>query len=181
MRLLKKLKLPSTSTNISKNKSAPEPSDLYSIAINSLNGEPILFSDFKGKYILLVNVASKCGFTPQYRELQQLSDLYPEKLVVVGVPCNQFGGQEPGGADQIQSFCDLNFGVTFLMTEKIMVKGEKQHPLYAWLTQKALNGVKNSTVKWNFQKYLVNDKGQLVDFYFSITKPLSSKITRHLK
>jgi len=100
--------------------------------------------------------------------------------VVVGSPCNQFAKQEPGDANQIQNFCERNYGVTFLMTEKIDVKGSKQHPLYQWLTSKAWNGKKSSSVKWNFQKYLVDGEGKLVDYFYSITKPMSSKITKHL-
>jgi glutathione peroxidase len=153
---------------------------LYTIEINSLDGKPIHLNDYKGKYILFVNVASECGFTGQYEDLQKLYDTYQDKLMVIGVPCNQFGSQEPGTADQIQSFCSKNYGVTFLMTEKINVKGELQHPLYKWLTDKELNGVKSTSVKWNFQKYLVDDKGNFIDYFYSITKPLSSKITRQL-
>ena len=154
---------------------------IYDIAINALDGNPIDFSSFKGKNILFVNVASECGFTNQYSDLQKLSDTYPEDLVVIGSPCNQFGNQEPGEASQIQTFCERNFGVTFLLTEKINVKGNKQHPLYHWLTNKDLNGTKNSGVKWNFQKYLVNKEGKLIDYYFSITKPMSSKITKYFE
>ena len=153
---------------------------IYDIAINALDGSPIDLSSFKGKNILFVNVASECGFTNQYKDLQELSDTYKDDLVVIGSPCNQFGKQEPGDASQIQTFCERNFGVTFLLTEKINVKGSKQHPLYQWLTSKDLNGTKNSGVKWNFQKYLVNKEGKLIDYYFSITKPMSSKITKHL-
>jgi glutathione peroxidase len=101
--------------------------------------------------------------------------------MVIGVPCNQFGSQEPGNSEQIQSFCTKNYGVTFLMTEKIDVKGDHQHPLYKWLTDKDLNGVKSTSVKWNFQKYIVDNKGHFKDYFYSITKPLSSKITRLLK
>jgi glutathione peroxidase len=153
---------------------------LYDVNINALDGKPIDLSLFKGKNLLFVNVASECGFTNQYKDLQKLSDAYPDTLVVIGSPCNQFGKQEPGDASQIQTFCERNFGVTFLLTEKIDVKGSKQHPLYKWLTEKDLNGKKSSSVKWNFQKYLVNKDGKLVDYYFSITKPMSSKITKHL-
>ena len=153
---------------------------IYDIAINAIDGKPISLLEFKGKKILFVNVASKCGFTKQYKDLQTLSDTYKEELVVIGSPCNQFGNQEPGDASQIQEFCELNFGVTFLLTEKIDVKGRKQHPLYKWLTSKDQNGKKSSTVKWNFQKYLVDDKGGLIDYYFSITNPKSSKISKHL-
>ena len=153
---------------------------IYDIAINSLQGEPIELSRFRGKKMLFVNVASECGFTKQYKDLQKLSDAYPEALVVIGVPCNQFGQQEPGDSEQIQSFCKRNFGVTFLLTEKIKVKGSDQHALYKWLTSKDLNGKKSSSVKWNFQKYLVDENGNLIVYYFSITKPLSTKITKHL-
>jgi len=152
---------------------------IYSIEIKTINGKSISLSEFEGKKILIVNVASECGFTKQYKALQALIDNYKEGLVVIGLPCNQFGKQEPGEASQIQEFCELNFGVTFLLTEKIDVNGSKQHPLYKWLTSKELNGKKSSSVKWNFQKYLVDEKGNLVDYYFSFTKPISSKITKY--
>ncbi|MGJ8736012.1 glutathione peroxidase [Zobellia laminariae] len=175
MKTTDKAKLfPSTSSNTKEQ-------SVYDIAINTLDGIPISLLDYKGKKILFVNVASECGFTKQYKELQTLSDTYKEELVVIGSPCNQFGKQEPGDASQIQEFCELNFGVKFLLTEKIDVKGNKQHPLYKWLTSKEFNSKKSSSVKWNFQKYLVDDKGNLIDYYFSITKPMSSKITKHLK
>lgn len=154
---------------------------IYTIKINSLQGKPVDFSIFKNKYILFVNVASKCGFTPQYKDLETLSTSYKENLIVIGVPCNQFGTQEPGTSNEIEAFCQLNYGVSFLMTEKVDVKGNQQHPLYTWLTNKELNGKKSSSVKWNFQKYLVDKEGNLIDYYFSLTKPLSSKITKHLK
>lgn len=154
---------------------------IYNIEINSIQGKPIHLSDYKNKYLLFVNVASKCGFTPQYEALEKLYQTYKDKLVVIGVPSNQFGKQEPGNADEILEFCAVNYGVSFLMTEKIEVKGSNQHPLYTWLTSKKLNGKKNSSVKWNFQKYLVDKEGKLIDYYFSMTKPMSSKITNHLK
>jgi glutathione peroxidase len=153
---------------------------IYDIEINSLQGKPINLSLFKGKKILFVNVASKCGFTPQYKELQKLHNLYEESLVVIGVPCNQFGKQEPGNSSEINEFCQVNYGVSFLITEKISVKGNEQHPLYSWLTKKNENGRKNSSVKWNFQKYLINEDGELIDYYYSITSPTSSKIKKHL-
>ncbi|PQB07776.1 glutathione peroxidase [Polaribacter filamentus] len=155
--------------------------NLYDIKIDSLQGNPIKLSDFKNKYILFVNVASKCGFTPQYEDLETLSATYKDNLVVIGVPCNQFGKQEPGNADEIQEFCQVNYGVSFLMTEKIDVKGDHQHPLYTWLTSKEMNDKKSSSVKWNFQKYFVDTEGNLIDYYFSLTKPLSTKITKYLK
>ena len=154
---------------------------LYEIKINDISGNPIELNEFKDKYVLFVNVASKCGFTGQYEDLQKLHEVYKSKLVVVGLPCNQFGGQEPGQAHEISSFCQINYGVTFLLTEKIEVKGNGQHPIYKWLTDKTLNGVKNSTVRWNFQKYLVDPSGKLVDYWYSITSPLSQKITKHFQ
>jgi len=154
---------------------------IYDIEINALNGKPINLSEFKGQHILFVNVASKCGFTPQYKQLQELSDKYKDKLVVIGVPCNQFGKQEPGDANEIENFCEVNYGVTFLITEKVDVKGTNAHPLYKWLTQINKNGVSNSSVKWNFQKYLVNPEGKLLNYFYSITKPKSTKITKYLK
>jgi len=153
----------------------------YKFSINDLNGNPIDFSQFKGKKLFLVNVASECGFTPQYKELQQLHETYGDKVTVIGLPCNQFGNQEPGTPQQIEEFCSLNYGVTFLMSEKIDVKGENIHPLYKWLTDKELNGYKSSTVKWNFQKYLLDENGKMIDFYYSITKPMSDNITKNLQ
>jgi glutathione peroxidase len=153
---------------------------IYDISLTGLTGEKIDLSTFKGKKILIVNTASECGFTKQFADLQKLHEKYKDKLVIIGVPCNQFGGQEPGNAQEIQSFCQVNYGVTFLMTEKVDVKGESQHPLYQWLTKKELNGVKSSSVKWNFQKYLIDEQGNLLDYYFSLTNPMSSKITKQL-
>lgn len=158
----------------------PPSTSIYDIEINGLGGNAIHLSDYKDKMLLIVNVASECGFTGQYEDLQKLYDTYPDNLMVIGVPCNQFGNQEPGTTSEIQSFCQKNYGVTFLMTEKMEVKGSNQHPLYQWLTRKELNGKSDSTVKWNFQKYLIHKEGQLVDYYFSITNPRSSKITKHL-
>lgn len=154
---------------------------IYNIKINSLTGNPIDLSLYKGKYILFVNVASKCGFTGQYEDLQKLYETYKDNLMVIGLPCNQFGEQEPGTVQEIKQFCQANYGVTFVMTEKIDVKGNNQHPLYQWLTDKTKNGKSSSTVKWNFQKYLVDPNGNLVDYYFSITNPMSDKITKYLQ
>ena len=156
-------------------------STLYDIQINSLTGDSIHLSDFKGKKILFVNVASHCGFTPQYEDLQKLHEQYSDKLVIIGVPCNQFGEQEPGSAEEIKTFCQKNYGVSFLIAEKVDVKGENQHPLYAWLTDKSLNGKESTSVKWNFQKYLVDENGHFIDYWYSTTSPLSKKITKHLQ
>ena len=154
---------------------------IYEIKINDIWGDAIELNNFKGKYILFVNVASECGFTGQYKDLQKLHEEYGSKLVVIGVPCNQFGGQEPGESHEITAFCTEKYSVTFLMTEKIEVKGSNQHPLYKWLTDKNSNGIKNSTVRWNFQKYLVDPSGNLIDYWYSITQPLSQKIIKHIQ
>ena len=154
---------------------------IYDSKINTIDGVSIDFNDFKGKYILFVNVASNCGFTKQYKQLEELYQTYKNDLVVIGFPCNQFGGQEPGSANEIQQFCTERFGVTFLLTEKINVKGEGQHPLYAWLTNKELNGSSSSNVRWNFQKYVVDKDGEFVNYFYSTTAPLSRKITSILK
>jgi len=152
------------------------PESFYEIKINSIEGELIDFNNFKGKKVLIVNVASFCGFTSQYKALEQLSNDFKENLVVLGVPCNQFGGQEPNDEKQIQDFCEKNYGVSFLLSEKVDVKGSKQHPLYQWLSNKKLNGKLNSSVKWNFQKYLIDENGQLLNYFLSTTSPTSSKI-----
>tara|TARA_X000000368_G_scaffold350503_1_gene290837 strand:+ start:1012 stop:1527 length:516 start_codon:yes stop_codon:yes gene_type:complete len=149
---------------------------LYDISINNIDGEKIDLSKFKGKYILFVNVASKCGFTRQYADLEKLFQKFGDKLVVIGLPCNQFGGQEPGQAKEIKQFCKENYGVTFPISEKINVKGENIHPIYSWLTIKDKNGKINSKVKWNFQKYLVGKRGELINYFYSTTSPLSKKI-----
>ena len=154
---------------------------IYDIQINSITGDKIDLSEFKGKKILFVNVASECGFTKQYTGLEQLHKLHKDKLVVIGVPCNQFGGQEPGTDEEIIKFCKENYGVSFLLTEKIEVKGEGIHPLYNWLCRKEINGKSNSTVKWNFEKYLVDEKGEFVNYFYSVTAPMSSKIIDYLK
>lgn len=154
---------------------------IYDIKINSLQGEAIDLSEFKGKKILFVNVASKCGYTPQYEGLQKLHAEYKEKLVIIGVPCNQFMNQEPGNSTEIAEFCQKNYGVEFLMTEKVDVKGKEQHQLYQWLTSKELNGKMDSKVKWNFQKYLLDENGNLMEVFDSGVEPMDEKITSYLK
>ena len=154
---------------------------IYDIQIMDINNNLIKLSDFKDKYILVVNVASKCGFTPQYKDLETLYNKYNNKLVIIGVPCNQFGGQEPGSEAEIQSFCSNNYNVSFLLTKKADVRGKNIHPLYRWLTNKRLNGKYGTTVKWNFQKYLIDTNGNLVDYFYSTTNPLSDKITSYIK
>ena len=152
----------------------------YDYSFRSLeNNEPLPASMFQGKVVLVVNTASKCGFTPQYKELEELYLKYKDRgLVVLGVPSNDFGAQEPGSAKEIQSFCELNYGVSFPMAQKEVVSGKKAHPFY--LCAKQTLGVL-SAPKWNFHKYLVNKEGGLVDFYVSTTKPTSDKITQKIE
>lgn len=152
--------------------------NIYSFDCKNHLGESVSLSDYQGQVLLIVNTASKCGYTPQYEGLNELHEKYHGKdFSVLGFPCNQFGGQEPGNAEEIKNFCSSNYGVTFIISEKIEVKGEGMHPLYQWLTQKDLNGKTSSTVKWNFQKYLVNKSGKLLNYFYSMTGPLSNKIT----
>jgi glutathione peroxidase len=179
MYLLKFLLIPITIIQLSM--SVNNLDSIYDIKINNITGEPIKLSDFKDKYLLFVNVASKCGFTDQYKDLQELHEKYKDDLIIVGLPCNQFGNQEPGNEEEISQFCQINYGVTFLLTEKIEVKGNTQHPIYKWLTDKNLNGVKSSTVRWNFQKYLLDPSGNLIDYWYSTTNPLSKKIIQHIQ
>ena len=138
-------------------------------------------SDFKGKYILIVNVASYCGYTSQYADLQKLSQDYANQVVVLAVPCNQFGSQEPGSEKEIKTFCESKFDITFPMTEKVNVKGKNQHPVYAWLTNKEQNGLDNFQVSWNFNKFLINVEGKLIAYFKSGVNPLDEQIIEKLK
>lgn len=158
----------------------PMNTGIYDIKINSLTGEELDLNQFKGKKILFVNVASKCGFTGQYAGLQELHEKYADKLVVIGLPCNQFGGQEPGSPEEIQTFCQKNYGVDFLITEKLDVKGENQHSVYQWLTQAMNNGVEDTKVKWNFNKYLIDEEGNYLAKFGSQTKPMSDNVISKL-
>ena len=153
------------------------PVSFYSLKFIDIDGNERSMLEFKGKNVLLVNVASESGFTSQYEGLQELQDQYENKLVVIGFPCNEFAGQEPGTEDEIKSFCTSKFNIDFLLSSKIDVKGEKQHEVYNWLTLKEKNGYSNSSVKWNFQKYFIDKNGNLINYFYSITKPKSSKIT----
>jgi glutathione peroxidase len=151
----------------------------YDFKINSINGEEINLSIFKDKTILLVNVASKCGFTKQYDDLQKLYDDYKEKgLVVIGIPSNQFGGQEPASEVEIKNFCETNFNINFPMTSKYEVKGDNAHPIYIWA--KETYG-KSTVPKWNFHKILINKNGKVEDTFASFTGPLSNKIIKKLE
>ncbi len=153
------------------------PSSIYDFKVAALDGGTIDFADFKGKKILIVNTASKCGFTPQYEGLEKLYKEQKDNLVIVGFPANDFGKQEPGSNDEIAAFCKKNYGVTFPMAAKISVKGNDMAPIYHWLTKKEYNNYKNSSVKWNFQKYLIDEEGNLIDVFGSMVKPESSKLT----
>ncbi|WP_448519850.1 glutathione peroxidase [Rhodoflexus sp.] len=158
------------------NTSMQDRPSFYDFKMKDINGEVVDFSTFKGKKVLIVNVASKCGYTPQYAELEELHKKYGDKVVVLGFPANNFGGQEPGTNAEIAEFCRSTYGVSFRMFEKISVKGDNMHPLYKWLSTKELNGWNSDAPKWNFTKYLINEKGELVKLFGSGVKPLSSDI-----
>ena len=160
---------------------AQQAKSIHSFKVKALDGKTIDFSKFKGKKILIVNTASECGFTPQYEDLEKLYDTYKNKLVIVGFPANNFGGQEPGSNQEIATFCKKNYGVSFPMAAKVSVKGSDTAPIFKFLTDKKLNGVKNTTILWNFTKFLLNEKGELVDTFISTTKPTSDSITKYLK
>lgn len=156
------------------------PKSIYDFKVESIEGKTINFADFKGKKILIVNTASKCGYTPQYADLEKVYARYKNRLVIVGFPANDFGAQEPGSNSDIKSFCQKNYGVTFPMAAKISVKGENKAPIYQWLTEKKYNGFKDSDVRWNFQKYLINEKGELIGVYDSNVKPDNAEIIGQL-
>jgi len=152
----------------------------YDLSIQSIDDQTIEMSDFKGKHILIVNVASYCGYTSQYSELQELSEKHKDNLVVLAVPCNQFGSQEPGKPIEIKTFCESKFNITFPITEKVNVKGDSQHPLYNWLTSKVKNGLDDYKVSWNFNKFLIDPKGNLISYFKSGVSPLDDDITSKL-
>jgi len=146
-------------------KKSSVPASIYDFKVKALDGSTIDFSKYKGKKILIVNTASKCGNTPQYADLEAMYKKYKGKLVIVGFPANDFGAQEPGTDKEITEFCTKNYGVTFPMASKITVKGDNMAPIYQWLTNKKYNGLMDSEVKWNFQKYLLDEQGHLVAMY----------------
>jgi glutathione peroxidase len=152
------------------------PQSIYDFKVTALDGRTIDFSQYKGKKILIVNTASKCGNTPQYAELESIYKKYSGNMVIVGFPANNFGAQEPGTNEEIATFCSKNYSVSFPMAAKISVKGDDMAPIYQWLTQKKYNGYMDSDVKWNFQKYLINEQGQLVAVFDPKTKPMSSEV-----
>jgi len=153
----------------------------YDLEAKTIDGNIIEMSNFKGKNILIVNVASKCGYTPQYKDLQELHDTYKEKLHILAFPSNDFLGQEPGSNEQIKNFCEVNFGVKFDIFEKISVKGSKIHPIYRWLSDSKLNGWNSQKPNWNFSKYLIDTDGKLVGLWGPSIEPQSKEITDFLK
>ena len=156
--------------------SNPTP-NFYDFSIAGLdNNKSINMRDYRGKKILLVNVASKCGFTSQYSDLQKLHELHSNDVQVIGVPCNQFMGQEPGTNSEIAQFCQKNYNVTFPLTDKIRVRGDDQHPIYQWLTNKNFNGLDDFSVSWNFNKFLIDENGKLINHFGSNVKPLSEEL-----
>ena len=167
--------LTSSSLLIAQNKS------IHDFKIQALDSDELIdFNTFEGKKILIVNVASKCGYTGQYADLEKLYKSYEDQLVIIGLPCNQFLKQEPGSEEEIAQFCSSNYGVTFPMTTKIDVKGKDQHEIYQWLTSKELNGKDDYKVKWNFNKFLIDENGQLIDHFQSKVKPFDEAIVKYL-
>ena len=153
--------------------------NFFNLKIKSLNGEMISLSQYKDKAILIVNVASNCGFTKQYADLQNLWDRYKDEgLIILGVPSNQFGKQEPGTNSEIKKFCEVNFNITFPMTDKVDVRGKNAHPIYLWAKE---SFGKSAVPKWNFHKILINKDGEIQDTFSSLTKPSSKKITNQIE
>ena len=153
---------------------------IYQFKVQGLEGDQIDFASFKGKKILVVNTASACGYTPQYKELEELYEKYKDRLVVVGFPANNFGAQEPGTNADIKTFCQKNYGVTFPMAAKISVKGADIAPIYQWLTNKEKNGVLDAEIKWNFNKFLIDENGHIIAKFDSKVTPMSTDITGKL-
>lgn len=160
-------------------KHTPLGKKFYDLKVKTLDGKQTLnLAAYKGKKVLCVNTASECGYTKQYEGLQKIAEQYKDRLVVIGFPCNQFGGQEPGSTEEIDKFCKKNYGVTFPLTEKIDVKGDKQHEVYQWLCQKNNNGFGDYEVKWNFNKFLIDENGNLIGYYPSSVKPESEELAK---
>jgi glutathione peroxidase len=172
-----------TKTSKATEKSKPmSASTIHQFKVKDLYGEEFDFASLQGKKVIIVNTASKCGLTPQYKDLEALYKEYKDKgLVIVGFPANNFAGQEPGTNEEIATFCEQNYGVTFPMMDKISVKGDDMAPIYKFLTQKSQNGVKDSEVEWNFQKYLIDEKGQLVKVISPRTLPTDPEIVNWIK
>jgi glutathione peroxidase len=160
---------------------ASVPKTIYDFKVESLDGKTIDFSAYKGKKILIVNTASQCGYTPQYESLEKLYEVKKDKLVIIGFPANNFGAQEPGSNQEIATFCKKNYGVSFPMAAKISVVGKDKAPIYQWLTEKQYNGFSDSEVKWNFQKYLIDEEGHLIAVFPSATQPDSDELAAALR
>lgn len=152
------------------------PKSVYDFEFKTAQGEDIVLSNFKGRKILVVNTASECGYTPQYKELQELYEKQSDKLVVIAFPANNFGGQEPGTNQEIAAFCEKNYGVSFPVMEKISVAGDDMHPFYKFLSTKELNGVTDEKPTWNFCKYLIDENGKVMKFYSSKVTPMSNEL-----
>jgi glutathione peroxidase len=155
-------------------------SSIYEFKVPGLTGNQINFADYKGKKILVVNTASKCGNTPQYETLEKLYETHKDKLVIVGFPANNFGGQEPGTSTEIQEFCKKNYGVTFPMADKISVKGDDMAPIYKFLTEQAAKKGMENPVTWNFGKFLLDENGNLIATFSPKTQPMSDEIMKYL-
>lgn len=152
-------------------------SSFHDFTVKDISGKEFAMKSLEGKKVLVVNTASECGFTKQYADLQELYEKYEgQDFVILGFPCNDFGGQEPGSEQEIMQFCTEKFQVSFPMMSKVVIKGDDKDALYAWLQQKELNGVENSSVRWNFHKFLIDEKGYLVKSYGSMKNPMSSDI-----
>lgn len=155
-----------------------EKQDIYQFKVKDIHGKTFDFADLKGKKIMIVNTASKCGLTPQYEKLEALYEKYKNKnFIIVGFPANDFMSQEPGSNEEIESFCKMNYGVTFPMMSKISVKGKDMHPIYHFLTEKSKNGLEDNKVEWNFQKYLIDEKGHLAKVISPRIQPDDASIT----
>jgi glutathione peroxidase len=159
----------------------PPAKSFHDFKMKSIDGQEIDFKKYKGKKVLVVNVASECGFTKQYADLQQLHEKHGDKVVILGFPANNFGGQEPGTNAEIKQFCSSKFGVKFQMFEKISVKGDDMHPLYQFLSTKDQNGTVSEAPSWNFCKYLINEKGEVVKFFGSRVNPMSDELVNLIK
>ena len=170
------------SSTTKKNSSNMQPETIHQFQVEDLYGDTFDFASLKGKKIMVVNTASECGLTPQYKDLQALYEEYKDEgLVIVGFPANNFGGQEPGSNEEIATFCEQNFGVSFPMMAKISVKGDDMHPVYQFLTQASRNGLKDSEVQWNFQKFLLDENGHLVEVIDPKTLPTDARILEWIK
>jgi glutathione peroxidase len=157
------------------------PANIYDFKVAALDGSTIDISQYKGKKIMIVNTASRCGYTPQYAALEKLYEEHKDKMVIIGFPANNFLFQEPGSNEQIATFCKKNYGVTFPLAAKISVKGRRIAPIYKWLTQKKYNNFKESAIKWNFQKFLIDEQGQLIDVFDPATPPNSPEVIRAIE